>query len=297
METLARWIEFAKQLLEFKLVGVSVGMLLYLIVLIALLVYFSGKLKKWLMVRLLPRAHLDAAARQVTGTLVRYFVIAIGLLVIIQTTGVDLTTLNVLAGAVGIGIGFGLQNIANNFISGLIILFERPVKVGDRIEVAGVEGDVIEIAARSTTVLTNDNIAIIIPNSAFITDNVINWSYTDEKVRFRVPVTVSYESDVHLVTRLLLEVAKANPDVLDDPTPGVRLLEFGDNGLVFELRAWSRTLIRRRGTLVSSLNFAILETFREHKIEVPFPRRDLRIRDDESMKLSGGLTQKQGTES
>jgi small-conductance mechanosensitive channel len=184
----------------------------------------------------------------------------------------------VAAGGLGIGIGFGLQNIANNLVSGLIVLIERPVKLGDRIEVAGTEGQVVEIRARSTTVLTNDNIAIIIPNSRFITEEVINWSYSDPKVRFRIPVSVGYDCDVRLVERLLLEIARANPDVLDEPAPAVRFLEFGDSGLQFELRAWTTTLIQRKGKLVSDLNFAILDAFRAHGITIPYPQRDVHLK-------------------
>jgi small-conductance mechanosensitive channel len=197
---------------------------------------------------------------------------------IFQTVGVNLTTFNVLAGAVGIGIGFGLQTVASNFISGLIILFERPIKVGDRIEVGNIIGDVIRIGARSSIVQTNDNIAIIVPNLKFITENVVNWKYTGEKIRFAIPVSVAYGSDARLVEKLLQEVARENPDVMKDPEPVVRFMEFGDNGLNFELRPWSTTLIHRRGRLVSGLNFAIYDKFTEHGIEFPFPQRDLHIR-------------------
>jgi small-conductance mechanosensitive channel len=175
-------------------------------------------------------------------------------------------------------VGFGLQNIAGNFISGLIILFERPIKLGDRIEVGAVEGDVVRIGSRSTTVVTNDNIAIIIPNSKFITENVVNWSHTGENVRFRIPVSVAYGSDVRRVEKVLLEVAAENPDVLREPAPAVRFAEFGDSGLAFELRAWTTALLHRRGKLVSDLNFAIYDKFKQHGIEIPFPQRDLHIR-------------------
>ncbi|MDZ7289430.1 MAG: mechanosensitive ion channel [candidate division KSB1 bacterium] len=251
---------------------------LYLLVLLVLLFYLTGKLRNWMVNRLLIKSKIDVGARMAAGAIVRYFLVAIGLLIILQTVGIDLTTLNVLAGAVGLGVGFGLQNIANNFISGLIILFERPIKIGDRIEVGAIEGDVVKIGARSTTVITNDNIAIIIPNSSFIAENVINWSHTEEKVRFRIPVSVAYGSDVRLIEKLLLEVAKENPDVLDDPPSVVRFMAFGDNGLQFELRAWSTTLVHRKGRLISALNFAIYDKFKEHKIEIPFPQRDLHIR-------------------
>jgi len=252
--------------------------IVYLIGLVVLLFYLSGRLRNWLVEQLLTRTKMDIGARQATGSIIRYFVIVVGFVVILQTAGIDLTALNVLAGAVGIGLGFGLQNIVNNFISGLIILFERPIKVGDRIVVGDVEGDVVRIGGRSTEVVTNDNITIIVPNSKFITEDVINWSHNDRKVRFRIPVGVAYGSDVRLVERLLMEAATENPDVLDTPAPGVRLMEFGDSGLLFELRAWSTSLIHRKGLLVSNLNFAILDKFTEHGIEIPFPQRDLRIR-------------------
>ena len=170
--------------------------------------------------------------------------------------------------------------MASNFISGLIILLERPIKIGDRIEVGKIEGNVIEIGARSTTVVTNDNIAIIVPNSKFVTENVVNWMYTGARVRFRVPISVAYGSDVRLVEKFLQEVAQENPDVLLDPPPVVRFLEFGDNGMLFELRPWSTSLVHRKGKLISSINFAIHDKFKDHQIETPFPQRVLHIRRD-----------------
>ncbi len=127
--------------------------------------------------------------------------------------------------------------------------------------------------------VTNDNITIIVPNAKFITENVVNWSHNDRKVRFRIPVSVAYGSDIQLVERLLLEAAKECQDVLENPAPGVRLMAFGDSGLDFELRAWSTTLIHRRGLLTSSVNLVIYRKFTEHGIEIPSPRRDLYIRD------------------
>jgi len=256
----------------------TLGTLIFLLVLFVLLIFLTGRFRRLLVRRLLSRSRLDASAREAVGSLFYYGVIAIGALMILQTAGIDVTTLNVVAGAFGIGVGFGLQNIASNLVSGLIILIERPVKIGDRIEVGAVEGDVVEIRARSTTVVTNDNIAIIIPNSKLISENVVNWSYNDAKVRFNIPVTVAYDSDVRLVEQTLLEVAAENPDVLKDPAPGVRFMAFGDNGLKFELRAWSTTLMHRRGKLVSSINFAIYNRFRQRGIEMPFPQRDIHIR-------------------
>lgn len=252
--------------------------ILYVLAFTLLLIYLSSKLRRLLIDRVLTRTRLDIGAREAIGTIVRYLIFVIGFLILLQTIGIDLTTLNVLAGAIGIGVGFGLQNVANNFISGLIILFERPIKVGDRIEVDDVHGEVTHIGARSTTIRTNDNIAIIVPNSKFISENVINWSLEGGAVRFKIPVGVGYESDLELVEKLLLEAANEDDDVLQSPPPSVRFLEFGDNSLNFELRAWSRARLHRPGLFRSNLNFAIIKKFREHGVEVPFPQREVNIR-------------------
>ena len=249
-------------------------------ILLALILFIAGKVRSWLVNHLLLKTKLDHGGRHAVGTITRYVIIFVGSLVILQTMKINLTTFNVIAGTLGIGIGFGLQNVASNFISGLIILLERPIKIGDRIEVGKIEGDVIEIGARSTTVVTNDNIAIIVPNSKFITENVVNWMYTGARVRFRIPICVAYGSDVRLVEKLLLEVARENPDVLNDPPPVVRFLEFGDNGMLFELRPWSTSLVHRKGKLISSINFVIHDKFKEHHIETPFPQRVIHIRRD-----------------
>lgn len=248
--------------------------LIYIVLLAGVLIYLSGKLKDLMVKRLLARLRLDTGAQHAIGTITRYVVLLVGTLVILQTVGINLTTLNVLAGAVGIGIGFGLQNIANNFISGLIILFERPIKIGDRIEVQGITGQVQAISARSTVVRTNDNISIIVPNSKFISENVVNWSFAGNHIRFRVPVLVAYGSDLDLVTKILSEVAIENDDVVSDPPPTVRLLKFEDRGIYFELRAWSRTRVQHPGAFKSALNFEIYRRFVENGIEFAETKRD-----------------------
>jgi small-conductance mechanosensitive channel len=283
MNGIGAWLEQVRTWLEIPLLRlggttITLWTLVYFLLLLFLLFYFASKLRQWLVERVLVRTKLDLGARQAVGSITRYLTLLIGLLIVLQTVGIDLTTLNVLAGAVGIGVGFGLQNIASNFISGLIILLERPIKVGDRIEVGDVDGDVIEIGARSTTVRTNDNIAIIVPNSKFITDNVTNWNYTGPRVRFRVPVGVAYGSDARAVERLLLEVAKENADVMVEPPPQVRFRGFGESSLEFELLVWNTSLVHRKGKLKSELNYAIYAKLTEYGIEVPFPQRDLHIR-------------------
>lgn len=265
-------------LLKLGATPITLEMIAKLIILLLLLFWLSGKLRVLIADRLLVRTRMEVGARQAIGSIVRYLVLVVGFAVILQTAGIDLTALNVLAGAVGIGLGFGLQNIVNNFISGLIILFERPIKVGDRIVVGDVEGDVVQIGGRSTTVVTNDNISIIVPNSKFITEDVINWSHNERKVRFKIPVTVAYGSDIDQVTGLLLEVARQDKDVLQEPPPSTRLMAFGDHGLQFELRAWSTTLIQRKGLLTSNLNTALYKKLTEQGIEIPYRQLDLHFR-------------------
>jgi small-conductance mechanosensitive channel len=265
-------------LLKLGETSITLGLLLYLSVLILIVLWVSRLLKKLLLRRILSRSHMDIGAQQATATLFHYVLLLLGLMIVLQTAGIDLTTLVVVAGAVGIGVGLGLQEVINNFISGLIILFERPIKIGDRIQVGDVNGGVVEIRARSTTVLTNDNVAIIIPNSKFITENVINWTFNDPKIRVPVPVGVSYGSDPETVRRALLEAAGTVEAVLKDPPPSVIFREFGDSALNFELLAWTRTMLDNRRRLVSELNFAIHRKLEEHEITVPFPQRDIHLK-------------------
>jgi small-conductance mechanosensitive channel len=283
METFRNWLTYLKDLFDFPIIKIgettiTIWSFFFFLVLLVLLYYAAGKIRRLLVERVLTRSHLDAGARAAVGAITRYLVLFVGSLIIMQTVGINLTTLNVLAGAVGIGVGFGLQNIASNFISGLIILFERPIKVGDRIEVNDVDGDVVEVGARSTVVRTNDNITIIVPNSKFVTESVVNWNRASSRVRFRIPVGVAYGSDAREVESLLLEVAHENENVMREPPPKVWFNGFGQSSLDFVLLAWNSTHIHRKGQFISDLNFAIYEKFNQHGIEIPFPQSDLHIR-------------------
>jgi small-conductance mechanosensitive channel len=207
--------------------------------------------------------------------------------VVIQATGIDLSALTVLAGALGVGIGFGLQNVTNNFISGIIILFERPIKVGDRVELPelnNLTGDVINISARSTTINTNDNITIVVPNSKFVSDTVINWSYNDGNVRVSIPVGVAYKEDPEVIREILVDVAKAHPGVLTKPEPDVLFDEYGDSSLNFLLRIYTNRYSRTPRILKSELYFAIFRKFKEKGIEIPFPQRDVYIKENTNPK-------------
>ena len=256
----------------------TLWMLLYLILATVILAAAASAINKLIAYRLLAKSRIEPGVRIAIGSIVKYLVLFVGFVVILQTAGINLSSLTILLGALGVGIGFGLQNITNNFVSGLIILLERPIKVGDRIEVAGVAGDVIDISMRATTILTNDNISIIVPNSQFISETVINWSHTDRSVRFNFPVGVSYKEEPETVRKVLLEIALANPYVLKDPRPDVLFSEFADSAMIFNLRVWTREFISRPGVLKSQLYYEIARRFREDKIEIPFPQRDVHIR-------------------
>jgi small-conductance mechanosensitive channel len=207
-----------------------------------------------------------------------YIFIAIGFYVALKLVGIDLSSLAVVAGAIGVGLGFGLQNIISNFVSGLIILAERPISIGDRVELGEVAGLVTRIRLRSTTIVTNDNITIIVPNSNFISNKVTNWSYGDPKVRIRLPVGVAYGTDPERLRRLLIEVANEHPMVLRDPAPELFFSGFGDSSLSFELAVWTAEMTSKPRRFRSELNYAVERKLRENQIEIPFPQRDLHLR-------------------
>ncbi len=259
-------------------IDVTLWLVVYFTVSIFLLFYLSAKLKSLLVNRVFVRYMEHVGTRQAIGSIIRYVVVFFGLIIILQSAGIDLTSVTVLAGALGVGIGFGLQNITNNFVSGIVILFERPIKVGDRIEVGTTHGRVMNVSPRATTILTNDNIAIIVPNSDFITKQVINWSYNDDKVRFKIPVQVAYGSDLRQVEKLLLEVADECEHVLKDPPPHVRVSAFQDSGIEMQLVPWTSTMMQVQGRFRSIINFAIDAKFKKHNIVIPSPQRDMHLK-------------------
>ncbi len=265
----------------------SIGMILYLVVGSWLIIFVSKLLSRYVVERLLKRYGTGEGVSHAIGSIFRYIFIFIGLIVVIQATGIDLSALTVLAGALGVGIGFGLQNVTNNFISGIIILFERPIKVGDRVELPelnNLTGDVINISARSTTINTNDNITIVVPNSKFVSDTVINWSYNDGNVRVSIPVGVAYKEDPEVIREILVDVAKAHPGVLTKPEPDVLFDEYGDSSLNFLLRIYTNRYSRTPRILKSELYFAIFRKFKEKGIEIPFPQRDVYIKENTNPK-------------
>ncbi len=246
------------------------------------LILITNRMQLWCSTKLLTRSGMEIGTSHAISVIAKYIVVSIGFVVILQSAGVDLSALTVLAGALGLGLSFGLQNITSNLVSGLIVLIERPIRVGDRIEVSGVTGDVTKIALRATTICTNDNIDIIVPNSEFISGNVINWSHSSQDVRVSIEVGVSYSSNPDLVQNILLKVSNEHAGVLSTPAPTAIFKSFGDSALEFVLRVSTREYAKTPGILKSELNFAILKEFRSNEIEIPFPQRDLNIRSSAS---------------
>jgi len=282
---------FTKPLFQLGQTWISLATMIEFVVVTVIVVLLSRVVRYLLRTRVLSHSKLDVGQQYAIARIVSYVVLVLGLLIGVETVGINLNSLVVIAGALGVGIGLGLQNIANDFVSGLIILAERPIQIGDRIDLGNnTVGKVVRIGARATHVLTNDNIMVIVPNSNFVTNRVVNWTHIDPRVRLRLVIGVGYSSDPHVVEKLLLEIANENPNVLKDPAPSVAFKEFGESSLNFELRVWAGDMAHRPGNLESQLNFAIWDKFKKNGIELPFPQRDLHIRGPVRVEMNPGAS-------
>lgn len=220
------------------------------------------------------------------------------ILIALSLAGVDLTNLALIAGALSVGIGFGLQNIVNNFVSGLILLFERPIRRGDWVIVNGTEGTVQNINIRSTLIRTFDRADVIVPNSELISGQVTNWMLKDLRARVKIPVGVAYGSDVEQVKQILLDIIANRPEVIRDGStapPQVLFIGFGDSALNMELRFFVED-IDTRLLLMSDIYFEIYRRFKEAGVEIPFPQRDIHIRTAQSESALLPLGHKVGVE-
>ena len=228
--------------------------------------------------RMANRRHIDPGLRYTICRLVKYVVITVGVLVALkQAFAIDLTSIAVIFTALSVGIGFGLQYIASDIASGFILLFERPIRIGDRITIGEDEGDVQSINLRTTIVTTNDRIAIIVPNSKLVSQRVVNWSYGDPRARISIPIGVADDSDIQLVTDTLIEAAQNVANVLADPRPSVQFLKFGDYSLDFRLLVWTNQP-RRHVQIRSDINYRIAELFRERLIRIPYPTQEFLLK-------------------
>jgi len=265
--------------------GLSLVLLIQTVLILLIFIVFSKLFVRFLKRKVFSAYKIREGLQESISRVIYYIFIILGVLIALDHLGINMTTLAALGAVLMVGIGFGLQNITSNFISGLILLFERPIQVGDFIEVTDIFGKVTAINARSTTVNTIDNVTMIVPNSQFVSEILINWSYKDPRIRLHIRVGVSYGSDVELVRETLLEVGKSHPDILENPEPVVLFYEFGESSLNFDLIVWTDKTLRQF-YIRSDLNFATVHAFRKKGIEIPFPQRDLHIKSAIPVKTS-----------
>ena len=256
---------------------ITISSIFVFFVVFAVLLLLSRIVSRMLVTRVLNKLGVDEVTSYTTRRITFYALAAISALLSFQLVGINLSGLTVIFGLLSVGIGFGLQNITSNFISGIVLLFERPIKLGDRVTVGDTLGDVIAINIRSTTIRSLQNVSIIVPNSEFITSRVVNWSHDDPRIRVDLDVGVSYNSDLDAVLEALREVADENKDVLATPASDVLLKEFGDSSWNMQLRVWIDSP-QKQFRVRSAINCAIVRKFRERNIEIPFPQRDLHLR-------------------
>lgn len=254
---------------------ISIVSLLAAVLILLCSIKLSRTIEK-IVFRALKSRDIDSGLKSSVARFSRYLVLLLGVFITLDTMGISLSSLAALGAVLMVGVGFGLQNITQNFIAGLILLIERPIKKGDLVRVGETAGRIIDIQARSTVVQTRDDISIIVPNSQFISEQVVNESFSGDKVRLHVGVGVAYGSDVELVKSVLLKVAREHQQVLQYPESNVVFRDFGDSSLDFELRVWVEELWAN-DIILSDLRFAIDREFRENKVVIPFPQRDVHI--------------------
>jgi small-conductance mechanosensitive channel len=256
-----------------SLLTIGKGLAVIAMTLVATL-WVSGLLEQ----RLLALPTADMSMRVVLGKAVRAVMIVVGILIALQAIGFDLTLLSVFGGALGVGIGLGLQKLASNYIAGFTILLDRSIRLGDMVTVDGRQGHVSKVTSRYVVVRSLDGIDAIVPNETLVTTTVLNHSYTSSDVRFGVPVTVAYDADVAKAMALMVEVARREKRVLPDPKgPVAFLVRFGESGIELELGVWINDPENGQLALRSALNQGILAAFREHGITIPFPQREVRV--------------------
>ena len=259
-----------------KVVPITLASIALAIIVVIITVVAARGLPAFLEFILLQRMSITAGGRYTATTLLRYAIIGIGAIVFFNIIGAQWSKLQWLVAALGVGIGFGLQEIIANFISGLIILFERPIRVGDTVTVGDTSGVVSKINIRATTITNWDRQELLVPNKEFITNRLLNWSLTDPTIRVVIPVGIAYGSDVTRAMELLLESAREHSNVLEDPAPSVSFTSFGDNSLLLNLRAFLPSMDERTST-VTGLHMMINDKFNEAGIEISFPQRDVHI--------------------
>ncbi|MDX1538268.1 mechanosensitive ion channel family protein [Arsukibacterium sp.] len=257
---------------------ISVLAVLKLLLMITLAFTLAIWLAEFISRRVQRSTHISPSMQVGFAKFSKFILITIAFLVALNAVGINLSSLAVFGGALGVGLGFGLQRIASNFISGFILVFDRSIKPGDIITVGDKFGWVEQLNARYVVVRNREGVDTLIPNENLITSEVINWSYADTNVRMIIKVQISYDDDPEQALALMLECASASPRILTTPSPTVRLMEFADSGIALELRVWITDMEKGTAEVRSAINLAIWRTFKQHNITIPYPQRDLHIK-------------------
>lgn len=256
---------------------ISVLSFFQLTISIVIFIVLANWLTRFIESRTRRSQYLNPSMRVVLTKTSKFVIYGLAILFALKAVGIDFTAFAVFSGAVGVGIGFGLQKIFSNFISGFILIFDRSIRPGDVITIGTRFGWVQELNARYVVVRDRDGVESLIPNENLITSEVINWSYSDRSVRQRLPVAISYHDDPELAMQLMVEAAENHPRVLKSPEPVARLLRFGDNGIELELRIWIDDPENGVANVTSDINLAFWKRFKEHNITIPFPQRDVHL--------------------
>ena len=278
MSALERVWEYLNRQFTVGKITVSVTSFLIGLLILVLALLVSRTLSRVIERRIAKREYIDPGIRYTVARLIHYVILVIGVLFALrQAFSLDLTSIAVVFTALSVGIGFGLQHIASDIAAGFVLLFERPIRVGDRVTIGEDEGDIHSINLRTTVVMTNDRIALIVPNSSLVRERVVNWSYGDPRARLAIPVSVAPDSDVDLVTRTLEKVPESLEDILRQPQPKVQFLTFGDSSLDFRLLVWTNKP-RSHVQIKSDINYRIARLFRERNIRIPYPTQEFLLK-------------------
>ena len=277
LDDVALWTQTITSDAGTKIVPVTLSNLLLALAIGAVTFVAARNLPGLLEMTVLQRLSMEAGTRYAVTAISRYCIIAVGLLIAFNRVGADWSQMQWIVAALGVGVGFGLQEIVANFVSGLIILFERPVRVGDTVTIGDLSGTVSRIQIRATSITDWDNREILVPNKTLITGNVTNWTLSDQVTRLLVPVGIAYGSDTVQAQELMLNVVKSHPQVLENPAPTVFFLGFGDSALNYEVRAFVAVPAHRLPVL-HDLHTVIDRALREAGIQIPFPQRDLHLK-------------------
>lgn len=284
MEVVATKLQeiFTAQILDIGGTKFSIATIASLLGLIVLSFFISKIISELIRRSLLTRLRVNRGLQEAITVFIKYLLITLSSVIILQTAGINLSSLAVIAGVIGIGVGFGLQNIASNFISGLVLLFEQTLKVGDYIEIGELKGTIEKISIRSTILRTDDDVFVIVPNQRFLENNTVNWSYAGHTCRIHIPISVAQDTDLLVLTEALLTAARHEPRVLSNPPPEVWFKKFGGDSLDFDLLVWIDEPDANE-PIRSSLNFRIAYEIRERGIVVPFPTREIIFRNPQAI--------------